>query len=93
MVTSTAGQLLRRVVNVDGMSHAALADALCVPRNALDLYLKGNIAIPRLIQVALATLVIEQVPSLVRFGYQLRGQLRATIAYETGASIRHGSRP
>ena len=87
MMVSAAVQLLRRVVKLEGMS--TVADALCVTPNALDLYLRGNVAVPRLIQIALATFVIEHVPSLARAGHQLREQTRATIIYESGLTVRH----
>ena len=91
MMVSTAVSLLRRLVMVEGMTPAALADALYVTRDAIDFYLRGSVAVPRLVQIALATFVIEQVPSLVGAGYQLRDQTRASIAYAAGDTIGRAS--
>jgi hypothetical protein len=85
--------LLDRLQNTGWFSDVALAEALVVPTDILEAYRSGLIPMPLDRQLCLALFVIEKVPALARLGYQLRGQVQAAVAFETGATTTHSTPP
>jgi len=88
---SRAVRLLERVLATGLYEHAAIADELVVSPQRLDRYLSGNLSMPLDRQLLLAVFIIEKIPALKRMGYQLRGQVTAAIAFETGATATHSA--
>lgn len=66
-----------------------VAAAMMVREPTLDEYRHGRVPIPIEAQILLAAFAIERVPKYARLGYQLRGQLRARIAFATGETETH----
>jgi hypothetical protein len=89
VVESTAVRLLRRISDAGLLPPDELASHLCIPRPALDAFIAGGVVVPLVVQLTLATLVIEQMPTLTRLGHKLRAQTQATIVYESGATATH----
>ena len=76
-----ASTLICRVLDTGAMDQETLARALIVSTARLERYRDLREAIPPERQMLLALVVLESVPSLARFGRQLRTQVRATAAY------------
>jgi hypothetical protein len=70
-----------------------LADELVVPLKAIDAFVDGKLPMPLDRQLCLALFVIEKVPSLARLGYQLRGQVKAAMAFEAHSTATHATTP
>lgn len=66
-----------------------VAAAMMVREPTLDEYRRGRVPIPIEAQILLAAFAIERVPKYARLGYQLRGTLRARIAFAAGETKTH----
>jgi hypothetical protein len=86
---STAARLLQKVLSTGWFPPDALARALVMSDDAMQAYLAESKAMPLDRQLCLAQFVIECVPPLARAGQQLRGQVSAAMAYETGMTATH----
>jgi hypothetical protein len=86
--------LLRKLVATQSCELNALAEAIVVKRSVLESYLSGSVPIPLERQLCLALFVVEHVPSLARLGHQLRAQVAAAMAFQSGSTATHlGSPP
>jgi hypothetical protein len=86
---STAVRLLKKLVATRWFELDAIARALGVSDARLAAYLSESEAIPLDRQLCLALFVIECVPPLARVGHQLRGQVKATMAFQARATDIH----
>jgi hypothetical protein len=86
---SAALRLLRKLVATRWFELDAIARALVVSDARLASYLSESEPIPLDRQLCLALFVIECVPPLARVGHQLRGQVKAAIAFEARATDTH----
>jgi hypothetical protein len=90
---SRAVQLLAKVLDTPWFDRQTVADELVVSVKTLEAFLEGKLAMPLDRQLCLALFVIEKVPPLARLGYQLRGQVKAAMAFEAHATATHATSP
>ena len=90
---SRAVQLLAKVLDTPWFDRETLATELVVPVKALEAFIDGKLPMPLDRQLCLALFVIETVPPLARLGYQLRGQVKAAMAFEAHSTATHASSP
>src|SRR4051794_20473552 len=91
--SSTALRVLRKLVATRWFELDAIARALDVSDARLAAYLSESEAIPLDRQLCLALFVTECVPPLARVGQRLRGQVQATMAFQSRASGTHLEQP
>src|SRR4051812_44090186 len=91
--SSNALRVLRKLVATRWFELDAIARALDVSEARLSAYLSESEAIPLDRQLGLALFVTECVPPLARVGHQLRGQVQATMAFQSRASGAHLEQP
>ena len=70
-----------------------VAAAMMVSEATLAEYRHGHVPIPIEAQMLLAAFAIERVPTCARLGYQLRGEIRARIAFAAGETETHMGPP
>ena len=87
--SSGALVLLRKLLATGWFDSTAVARALVVTDEALELYLSDSLAIPLDRQLCLALFVIECVPPLARPAHRLRAQVSAAMAYDARQMERH----
>lgn len=80
-------------MDAPSFDRAAVANELVVPVKALDAFLEGTLPMPLDRQLCLALFVIEKVPALARLGYQLRGQVKAAMAFQAHSTATHATSP
>ena len=90
---STALHLLTKLVATKWFTTEAIAEHLVVSEAELADYLTERTAIPIDRQLCLAAFVIEQVPPLAGLGHRLKGQIRASLAYNAGETETHRGPP
>lgn len=89
---SLAVRLLDKVLASNQMPEV-VANAMMIPESAIDDYRSGRTPIPIELQILLAAFAIECVPKCARLGYQLRGEIRARIAFAAGETETHFGPP
>ena len=82
-------QLIEKILRDAVVSEADLARQLVVSPEMLRAYRAGTAAIPGDRQLCLALVCMELPPKSARLGAQLRNQVRATAAFEQGATKAH----
>lgn len=90
---STSVRLLRKLLAAGWFPTDAVARALVVSDDTLQSYLTESKTMPLDRQLCLAQFVIECVPPLARAGQRLRGQVAATMNYESRATATHNEPP
>ncbi len=90
---SRAVHVLTKVLATGWYDHEAVAEELVVPVAAIDKFIEGKLSMPLDRQLCLALFVIEKVPPLARLGYQLRGQVKAAMAFEAHLTATHSTSP
>ena len=90
---SRAVHLLTKVLDTPWFDRQTVADELVVPVKALEAFVEGKLPMPLDRQLCLALFVIEKVPPLARLGYQLRGQVKAAMAFEAHSTATHATNP
>lgn len=88
-----AVELLDRLLIAHASTIDELASTLMVTAETIERYRSGRLSMPIERQLLLATYLIERVPAYARFGHLLRGQIRATIAFEARETEVHASPP
>jgi len=87
-----ANVLLDRILLDDAASLDELAMALMAPPEVICAY-RGGLEIPIERQILLAAYAIERTPKFARAGRSLRAQLKATIRFAAGETVRHSGPP
>lgn len=77
-----ARRLLAKVVAGGSFEREYLAARLVVPSHVIDAFLTGEVPISLDRQLRLAAFIIEQMPSLVHEGHELRSQVCAAMGRE-----------
>ena len=88
-----AVELLDKLLVSNASTIDELASTLMVSAETIERYRSGRLAMPIERQLLLATFMIERVPAYARFGHLLRGQIRATIAFQSRETEIHPSAP
>ena len=90
---SRAVRFVRQLVETHQFDPESLARELVISPSQLDAYMSGTLEMPLDRQLCLALLLIEQVPSLRRHGYALRGQVIAATTYASHGLHTEAIRP
>jgi len=90
---TTAAQLLAKLVATGWYDFSELARELVVSEATVSDYVSGERPIPLDRQLCLAVFVIEKVPPLARWGHRLRGQVEASMRFQSRVTETHLSAP
>jgi hypothetical protein len=87
-----ASQLIGRIIASGEWDFERLAQGLNLPATKLEGYASGEQTMPLDHQARLALFVISRIPAFMREGNQLRHQVGAAIAFESGVTVTHESK-